>query len=84
MTNRVGTGNNKENVSNFFMVFPLIHQVLDFERQAAYVSGRLRAAVKTWYIWKPVSKHIEQAFVDGIEMELVSNHQYKHLLTIYD
>jgi len=66
------------------MVFPLIHQVLDFKRQVAYVSGRLRAAVKSWYIRKPVSKNIEQAFVVGIETELVSNsHRYKHVLNIY-
>ena len=67
------------------MVFPLIHQILDFERQAAYVSGRLRAAVKTWYNRKPVSKAVEQAFVEGIETELVSN-DYSNMCSvlIYD
>ena len=53
-------------------MFPLTHQVVNFEQQAAYVSSRTCAAMKAWYSRKPVSKEIEEAFVQGIETELVS------------
>ena len=53
-------------------MFPLTHRVVDFEQQAAYVSSRTRAAMKAWYSRKPVTKEIKEAFVQGIETELVS------------
>jgi hypothetical protein len=54
-------------------MFLLTHHVLGFEQQAVYVSSQIHATMRAWNLRKPVSKDIEEAFVQGTETELVSN-----------